>query len=311
MQLLLATRGLDAEAWCHALQAALPDARARLWQPGDDGPADYLLYWKADAAALAPRAGLRAIFNLGAGVDALLRLLAADRGLAGHRVPVLRLEDAGMARQMREYALYCALRFRRRFHDYEALAREARWQPLAVEPAEAFPVAVLGAGRLGLPVAQALAALGHPVRLWRRDVAPLPDFATFGADRLRDCVAGARLLVNLLPDTPATAGVLGRAVFDAMAPGGFLVNLARGRHVVDADLLAALDDGRLARAALDVFHDEPLPPAHAFWRHPRIEPTPHVAALTLLDDSVAQIAGHIARDRRGEPLAGIDLARGY
>ncbi|VCU68061.1 Glyoxylate/hydroxypyruvate reductase A [Pigmentiphaga humi] len=312
MDILLATAGVDEAPWLLALREALPAARVRSWQPGDDAPADYLLYWKAPEQALADRPGLKAVFNLGAGVDALLAAMREHPGLVTHRVPVVRLEDAGMARQMAEYALYCALRYQRRFDAYEEQARERVWRPLEPYRAEAFTIGVLGAGQLGLPVAQALAAQGFPLRLYSRTERSVPGIETYaGPDALIRFASGARMLVNLLPDTPATAGVLSARVFDAMAEGGYVVNLARGPHLVDTDLLEALARGKLARAALDVFREEPLPQDHPFWRHPRIDITPHISALSLVDESVAQIAGRIARHEAGEPLRGLDWRRGY
>jgi len=312
MDILLAMGGIDHGRWLAALRAALPSARVRSWQPGDDGPADYLLYWMAPAQSLAGRPDLKAVFNLGAGVDALFAIMRDHPEAVTHRVPLLRLEDAGMARQMVEYALYCALRYQRRFDAYEEQARKGAWQPLEPHRVEAFTVGVLGAGQLGLPVARALAVRGYPVRLYSRTPRSVPGIETHaGPDALIRFASDARMLLNLLPDTPATQGILSARVFDAMAEGGYVVNLGRGGHLVEADLLRALDDGRLSRAALDVFHEEPLPPDHPFWRHPRVEVTPHISALSMVEESVAQIAGHIARYEAGEPLQGLDTKRGY
>lgn len=312
MDVLLAMKGGDHGRWLAALRAALPSARVRSWQPGDEAPADYLLYWMAPPQSLAERPGLKAVFNLGAGVDALLAIMRSHPEAATHRVPLLRLEDAGMARQMAEYALYCALRYQRRFDAYEEQARSGLWRALEPCRAESFTIGVLGAGRLGLPVARALAAQGYPVRLYSRTPRSVPGIETHaGPDALVRFASGTRMLVNLLPDTPATRDILSARVFDAMAEGGYLVNLGRGNQVVEADLLHALGSGRLGRAALDVFRDEPLPSDHPFWRHPRIDITPHVSALSMVEESVAQIAGRIARHEAGEPLQGLDLRRGY
>lgn len=312
MDILLAMKGADLGAWMHALQTALPDARLRAWQPGDTARADYLLYWKEHPSALLPRDGLKAVFNMGAGVDALLDALRNHPGTVAGQVPVLRLEDAGMARQMVQYALYYAFRYQRRFYRYEAQARDRIWQPVDEDDAASFTIGVLGAGQLGLPVAQALAGLGFPVRIYSRSrKAPDGIAAYAGPGELLAFASGAKMLVNLLPNTPETQNILGRHLFAAMARGGYLVNLARGQHLVDADLLAALDDGQISRAALDVFREEPLPADHRFWNHPHIDITPHVSAQTLVQESVTQIVDRISAHLRGEPLVGIDLARGY
>jgi len=312
VEVLFAMRGVDTHAWLSALKERLPTARVRVWQPGDVSPADYVLYWKESVDALAPRDGVRAVFNMGAGVDALIDLLNQNRETVAHTVPVVRLEDAGMAPQMVQYAIYCALRYQRRFDEYEVQAADKRWQPLEAYPIESFTIGVLGAGKLGLPVAQALVALGFPVRLYSRTPKEVEGIASYaGAERFGAFVAGVRMLINLLPNTPETEGLLSKCVFDAMASGGFVVNLARGSHVVDQDLLDALDDGRLRRAALDVFRNEPLGSTHPFWKHPGVEVTPHISARTLIDESVKQVAEKILRNMEGGPLPGIDLARGY
>lgn len=282
MEILFAMRGVDTSAWLSALHDKLPMASIRVWRPGDMLPADYVLYWKESVDALGPREGVKAVFNMGAGVDVLLDLLNENPHTVVHAVPVVRLEDAGMAQQMVQYAIYCALRYQRRFDEYENLASKGVWQQLEAYDIESFTIGVLGAGKLGLPVAQALADLGFPVRLYsrtRKNVDGITNYA--GAERFDAFVADTRMLINLLPNTPETEGVLCKRVFDAMARGGFVVNLARGSHVVDQDLLDALDDGRLRRAALDVFRDEPLPLEHPFWEHPSVEVTPHISARTF------------------------------
>lgn len=312
MEILFAMNGVNSSLWLDALRKALPVAKIRTWLPGDRAPADYVLFWKGDPVALSARTGLKAIFNMGAGVDALMRLVSEHPGLIDDRVPVIRLEDAGMARQMVEYALYWALRFARRFDIYEAQARERVWQPLDACSFDAFPIGVLGAGKLGLPVATALAGLGFPVRVYSRSEKGAPGVTPYaGPERLMAFATGARLIVNLLPNTPETEGILGKRLFDAMADGSYIVNLARGSHVNDNELIAALDSGKLARAVLDVFRAEPLDAAHPFWSHPGIDITPHISARTLLAESVVQVAEKIARCERGETLAGLDFRRGY
>ena len=312
MEILFAMNGVNSSLWLDALRKAMPVAKIRTWLPGDRAPADYVLFWKGDPVALSARTGLKAIFNMGAGVDALMRLVSEHPGLIDDRVPVIRLEDAGMARQMVEYALYWALRFARRFDIYEAQARERVWQPLDACSFDAFPIGVLGAGKLGLPVATALAGLGFPVRVYSRSEKGAPGVTPYaGPERLMAFATGARLIVNLLPNTPETEGILGKRLFDAMADGSYIVNLARGSHVNDKELIAALDSGKLARAVLDVFRAEPLDAAHPFWSHPGIDITPHISARTLLAESVAQVAEKIARCERGETLTGLDFRRGY
>lgn len=308
----------EADGWCRALEAALPDATTRLWQPGDTARADYALVWRPPAEMLAPRDGLKAVFNLGAGVDALLALEHARPGTLQPDVPLVRLEDTGMAQQMIEYIAYGVLRYLRRFDEYAALQREARWQPLAMRERGAFVVGVLGLGVLGAQVARALAALGLTVRGFSRGAKTIDGVATWaGTPRAGDAAfdafaSGVKVLVNLLPSTPDTEDVLNSGTFSRLAPGAFLINVARGAHLVEADLLDALADGRIEAALLDVCREEPLPATHPFWRHPRITLTPHVSADTEREAAVVQIAAKIAAFERGEPVSGIvDRTLGY
>ncbi|VWB74508.1 D-isomer specific 2-hydroxyacid dehydrogenase [Burkholderia pseudomultivorans] len=313
MKILFHSPHQEAAAWRDELARALPEAELRAWQPGDTAPADYALVWRAPREFFAPRDGLRAIFNLGAGVDALLALDHAHPGTLPRHVPLVRLEDSGMAQQMIEYVTHAVLRYLRRFDEYETLQRERRWQALEPHPRASFTVAVLGLGVLGAQVARTLAALGLPVRGYSRSPKQLDGIETFAGEHALDaCIDGAKVLVNLLPSTPDTDGILCARTFARLAPGAYLINVARGAHLVDADLLDALANGRIAAATLDVFHREPLPADHPFWAAPRITITPHSSAETLRAEAVEQIAGKIRAFERGEPVGGIvDYARGY
>lgn len=312
MDLLVAMKGVDTMAWVSALEEEMPEADIRLWTPGDDARADYVLFWKEQAAALNKRADVKAVFNMGAGVDALLALLSETEGTIADDVPIIRLEDAGMAQQMVEYAIYCTLRFQRGFYLYEHFARSGTWHQFDAHPAESFVVGVMGAGQLGQPVAVALANLGFPVRLFSRSEKSVPGVTTFaGMESLHSFASGTKLLINLLPNTPETVGILNARLFSAMDAGGYVVNLARGSHVVDADLLHALESGQLARVALDVFRQEPLPADHPFWAHAQVDMTPHISARTLVRKSVKQVAAKIRSHQDGNALIGLDLKRGY
>ena len=313
MDILLCLPDDDAASWIDELAAVLPAARVRPWRPGDRAAADYVLVWNPPMEALAGRARLKAVFNLGAGVDAVLALLAAHPDLLPPHVPLIKLDDAGMAPQMVQYVLAAVLRHVRRLPEYAALQRARRWQPLPGHDVATHAVGVMGLGALGTPVAAALAQLGFVVRGWSRGPRAVDQVACFaGPDALPDFLDGLDVLVNLLPLTPHTADILDRTLFARLAPGAQLINIGRGAHLVEEDLLRALDSGQLAQATLDVFREEPLPPDHPFWGHPRIDITPHVAALTLRSESARQIAARIACIERGLPIDGvIDRTSGY
>ncbi|GIK85745.1 MAG: glyoxylate/hydroxypyruvate reductase A [Betaproteobacteria bacterium] len=306
MRLLLAT-ATHAQAWRDAFAAALPGAELHVW-PDAPPEVDYALVWKPPPECFARVRVRRAIANLGAGVDALLRVptLPAD-------VPVLRLTDAGMAEQMVEYVALAVLRAFREQREYARQQRDGRWMPRPRLDKTSYRVGILGMGVLGSAVAQGLLPLGFPLAGWSRRPRRVDGVATWsGADGLDRVLAGTCVLVCLLPSTPDTRGLLDRRTLARLPRGAHLVNVGRGDLVVEPDLLALLDEGHLASATLDVFDAEPLPAGHPFWHHPRIDVTPHVSAATLFHASAAQVAARIAAHARGGPLDGVvDRALGY
>ncbi|SAL75779.1 D-isomer specific 2-hydroxyacid dehydrogenase [Caballeronia terrestris] len=313
MKILFYEQHADAALWMHDLARELPEADLREWQPGDTAPADYAIVWRAPRELFANRPDLKAVFNLGAGVDAILDVERKEPGTLPPNAKLVRLEDTGMAQQMVEYATHAVLRYMRRFDEYDTLQREGGWEKLKTHPRASFTVGVLGLGVLGTEVARSLTALGVPVRGYSRSEKQVDGVATYAGDAQFDAfLDGVKVLINLLPHTPDTEGVLNRRTFANLAHGAYLVNLARGAHLVDEDLLHALESGQIAAATLDVFHTEPLPADHPFWRTPRVTITPHISAETLREESIVQIAQKVKAMERGEPIGGIvDLKRGY
>jgi glyoxylate/hydroxypyruvate reductase A len=176
-----------------------------------------------------------------------------------------------------------------------------------------FPVGIMGLGVLGQRVAEAARHFEFPVRGWSRTRKHIEGVDCFaGPNELDNFLAGTRVLICLLPLTPETENIMNLDTMSKLMPGSYVINVARGAHLVDEDLIALLDSGHLAGATLDVFRTEPLPPEHPFWHHPKVTITPHTSARTLRDESIAQIAGKIAALERGEPIAGVvDTRRGY
>jgi glyoxylate/hydroxypyruvate reductase A len=294
------------EPWLQGLQAALPQAEVSLWHRGA-APADYAVVWAPPQALFDEQPQLKVAFNIGAGVDALLSLQV------GAHTQLVRLDDAGMSVQMAEYVCHALIRHTREFDAYEADTGAGIWsfrKPLARAD---FPVGILGLGVLGARVAQAVAQFEFPVLGWSRSPKQLAGVHCFsGPQALDRFLAGTRVLVNLLPLTSETENILNRSTLSQLQSGAYLINVARGRHLVEDDLLALMDTGHMAGATLDVFRTEPLPAGHPFWTHPRITVTPHTSARTLRSESIAQIVGKIEALERGEPVAGVvDLARGY
>ncbi|ASM11621.1 MULTISPECIES: glyoxylate/hydroxypyruvate reductase GhrA [Serratia] len=303
----------NAQEWLTGIKQRLPQAEIREWQRGDERPADYALVWRPPHEMLANRRDLKAVFALGAGVDAILDQERKHPGTLPAGVPLLRLEDTGMAQQMQEYALSYVLRYFRRFDEYQALQQRQEWQPLDPHSLDDFTIGILGAGVLGQSVARKLTEFGFSVRCWSRSAKQIDGVQSFAGEAQRAAfLDGVKLLINLLPNTPETVGILNRELFAQLSAGAYLINIARGAHLVEADLLAALEQGQLAAATLDVFVREPLPQDHPFWRHPRVTITPHIAAITLPQQAMDQIAANIRALETGHPPAGVvDRQRGY
>lgn len=301
--------GRDAAGWQAAFAAAAPELEVLSWpQPVDPATVDYVACWGPPPGLFAPLTALRAVFALGAGVDALL----ARRDLAAE-VPLLKLADAGMAEQMLEYALVGVLDWQRRLHEYAALQAAGVWQALPARRRAEVRVGVLGLGAIGAAVAQGLASLGYRVGGWSRsprEIAGVHCHA--GMPALDELLAGSDVLVNLLPSTADTRGLLDRARLARLPAGALLVHCSRGDQLDAGALLDALDSGRLGAALLDVFASEPLPAGDPLWRHPKLRITPHVAAVTRIEPAVAQIVDNLRRLAADLPLLGrVDRSRGY
>ncbi len=299
--------------WLESLSAAFssmpsfgPAPGLHAW-PG--APAcDYALLWRPPAAFFAEQTRLKAAFALGAGVDSLLAAEGLPPGL-----PLYRIEDAGMADQMVEYALYACLERLRGFDRYRADQAAGIWGEGRYAERGGLKVGVLGLGVLGGAVARALSDFGFSVSAWSKSPKTLPGVACYsGPDGLERTLSRSELLIVLLPLSPATEGLLDAAKLAMLPYGAWLVNLARGRLVRDKELLVALDSGRLGRAMLDVFDGEPLPAGHPFWSHARVCMTPHIAAITPEAQAARQIAAGIAALEEGrQPPGRVDRLAGY
>lgn len=250
------------------------------------------------------------VFALAAGVDQLLQ----HPGLP-ESVSVIRLQDAGMAEQMAEYVMYGVLRAQRNFHEYDVAQKQNLWlHGLPVKGKADIHVGILGAGALGSVAGTTLALNGYQVTCWSRTPKNLPDKVhnAVGKASLPAFLGRCDVLVCLLPLTVDTRGILNMDLFKQLPRNAFIINCARGAHLIDVDLLNAIDEGHLSGAMLDVFHHEPLNQNHPFWNHPRIMVTPHEAARSLLDESLEQIMHSIGQLDNGQiPSATVDRLQGY
>ena len=312
MEIIFYHPTFDTQYWIRELEKQLPGARVREWKAGDNQPADYALVWHPPVEMLQGGA-LKAVFALGAGVDSILSKLRDHPDMLPLSIPLFRLEDTGMGRQMQEYAVSQVLHWFRRFDDYQALKLASRWQPLPEYRADEFTIGIMGAGVLGAKVAESLQPWGFPLRVWSRSRKSWPQVQSFaGQAELGGFLQGTRVLINLLPNTAETVGIINQTLLAQLPDESYLLNLARGVHVVEEDLLAALNNGKLKGAMLDVFSREPLPQESPLWAHPRVAMTPHVAAVTRPMEAIAYIAGTISRLERGESVSGqVDRQRGY
>jgi len=309
MALLFQSSIDSAERWSAELHRLLPDLEIRVWpQIGNTGEIDVALVWRPPSGLLASLPKLKLIAALGAGVD---HVLADPLIPAG--VPVVRLVDPYMTAAMSEYVQLQVLRLHRQDPVYLAQQREHVWRERPQPNAVGRRVGVLGMGELGRDAAFKLSVLGFDVAGWSRTERRLPGIVCFhAAEGLRALLARSEILVCLLPLTPATEGILDARLFAGLPSGAAIVNCARGQHLVEADLVAALDSGQLSAAILDVFRDEPLPPQHPFWSDPRILITPHVAAATHAPTAAPVVADNVRRLRQGRPLLHlVDRERGY
>src|SRR5258708_35993410 len=286
--------------WRPLLGELMPEHEFRFWpEIGDPAAIEYAMVWQPEPGLLARLPKLRLIVGLGAGVDHLLR----DPELPRH-IPIMRLVDPYMTDAMSEFVALQVLRLHRQDLDYLAQQHAREWRELEQKNAAERPVGILGFGTLGQDAGRKLKSLGFPVAGWSRSAKAVAGFETHaGMAGLDALVAGSEILVCLLPLTAATEGILNAGLLARLPHGAGLVNAGRGGHLVEADLIPALDAGQLSGAVLDVFREEPLPPVHPFWHHPRITGTPHIAAETHPPTAAAIIRDAIRRFAAGLPVA--------
>ena len=313
--LLLAIVDYDFSKWERCFIALAPERDLRVWPARIGAPGDirYACAWNAPPGLLASFPNLRAIFSLGAGVDHL----AGDPTLPD--VPIVRVVDPDLTVRMTEYVVLQVLMHHRRQRRYDIQQRDRVWRDIDNQPAATdVKVGIMGLGVLGLSAARALRHLGFQVAGWSRSRKPLPGIATFaGEGELDAFLAASEILVCLLPSTPDTQAILDLGLLrklkrDGALRGAYLINAGRGALQVDADILAALDEGSLAGASLDVFPVEPLAPDSPFWADPRVIVTPHNAATVTPMALARHVLRQIGRLESGQPLENVvDRTRGY
>ncbi len=312
--ILIAVGSADAAAWLDRFRAEAPARDVRPWPvgPGESADIGYACVWKAPPGALTPFRNLRVIFNLGAGVDALLR----DPDLPS--VPIVRAVHPDLTMRMTEYVVLHVLMHHRRQRLYDAQQRKRVWKGHDQPAASEVSVGIMGLGAIGSEAADVLRRLGFRVAGWSRSPKLIAEIEVFsGGDGLEPFLARTEILVCLLPHTPETENILDLPLLrklkrDGALGGAYLINAGRGGLQVDADILRALEEGTLAGVTLDVFPREPLQEDSAFWSHPSVTITPHNAGDLTPRALVRSVIEQIERFESGQPLQHtVDLARGY
>ncbi|MCZ8313757.1 glyoxylate/hydroxypyruvate reductase A [Phreatobacter sp.] len=294
--------------WGRHFAALAPDIPFSLW-PGTGDPRDvrWLATWVPpdDIAATFPN--LELVFSVGAGVDQF------DFTKIPPQVPLVRMLEPNIAESMVEYVCLAVLALHRDLPLFLAQQRREVWKEFQITTAARRRVGVMGLGQLGQAALQRLKAFGFPLAGWNRSPRAIDGVEVFtGTEGLPAFLARTDILVCLLPLTDETRGILTADLFAQLPDGAMLVNVGRGGHLVQEDLLAALDTAKLAAAMLDVADPEPLPAGHPLWRHEKVIITPHIASMTHPETAVRFVLDTIARHRRGEPLPGlVDRSRGY
>ena len=303
------SRDTDGLHWKKVLEAAFGPVDFRTHgNLGNTDDIEVALAWKPERGLLASFRNLKLIVSLGMGVD---HLLADDKLPVG--VPIVRIMDDGLIGQMSEYAIYWALRHHRDIDKYAQSQRAKQWKPLDFVDTIHRRVGVMGLGTIGQDTAGKFATLGFPTAGWSRTAKSLPGIETFhGKDGFARFLARTDILVDVLPLTRDTRGLLDAKAFATLPKGAYFINMARGGHVVDEALLAALDSGHLSGATLDVFNQEPLPADHRYWTHPKVHVTPHIAGATNPRTASPGIIENIKRLRSGRELINrVDPKTGY
>ena len=307
---LLFCSSVDSEArWRPQLARLMPELEVRIWpEIGDPAEIDYALVWRPEPGLLASLPNLKLILSLGAGVDHILCDPNLPRG-----VPIVRLVDPYLADAMGEYVVLQVLRLHRQDLDYGAQQQAGIWRELDQKNAGERPVGILGFGEIGRNAGRKLTGLGFEVGLWSRREKTVEGLGSYvGSAGLPALLGRSEILVCLLPLTAETEGILNASTFALLPKGAGLINAARGGHLVEEHLIPAIDSGQLSAAALDVFREEPLPPGHPFWRHPRILITPHIAGITNPKTAAPIILDNVRRYEEGRPLLNqVDPAQGY
>ena len=294
--------------WAELFARKMPALPFRIWPDiGDEREVRYLAAWQPPEDLATRFPNLEVLFATGAGTDHF------DFSLIPATLPVVRMVESGIIQGMVEYVTLAVLSIHRDWRTYLEQQREEKWQVHRVHPAASRRVGVLGLGMLGRAVLASLSGLGFSCAGWSRTAQEIDAVDCYaGADGLQQFLARTDILICLLPLTDSTRGILAKPLFDQLPQGATVINVGRGGHLNQQDLLQALDEGKVGKAILDVCDPEPLPPGHPFWSHPNVQLTPHIASMTQPETAVDAVLDNIRRHQEGVPMTGlVDRTRGY
>lgn len=308
MTLLYKADPVRGAAWAELLAHKMPELPFRIWPDiGDPKEVRFLAAWQPPVDLSTQFPNLEVLFSTGAGTDQF------DFSTIPATLPVVRMVESGIIHGMVEYVTLAVLSIHRNWRSYLDQQREKTWKAHRVHPASSRRVGVLGMGTLGRAVLDRLRVFGFSCAGWSRSPQQIYGVQCHdGPDGLRDFLAHTDILICLLPLTDSTRGILSKQLFDQLPPGATVINVGRGGHLVQDDLLQALDTGQLSGAMLDVCEPEPLPPEHPFWTHPRVVITPHIASMTQPETAVDALVNNLRRYRQGLPMVGVvNRSHGY
>ena len=286
------------DEWKHFLNKTMPQLKVRCWPDvGDSQDIDYALLWNPPAELFSSLTQLKVIFSIGAGIDGILKIPTRPE-----HVPLVRLADKMLVDGMVEYIVYSVLRIHRNMADYDGMQQNKHWGFFEQSAASDCRVGIMGLGQLGAACGQALSSLGYDVSGFSRTLKSIEGIKCFDQQGFEPFLKQTDILVCLLPLTGQTQHILKQATFDLLPKGASIINVGRGGHQCEQDIICALDSGQLNHAVLDVFEIEPLPKTSPLWNHPKITLTPHIASQTVASSAVDHIVDGIQRHQQGRPL---------
>ncbi len=299
----------DPKPWAAALKAKLPEVNIEVYPDIKDyDKISFILCWKADKDLFSRFPNLKVVQSVGASIDHVLNHQTLNEDIA-----LCRMVDDKLSEDMFEYVLVGIMSHLKRFDEYNQFEKDQQWQPIPYKSIEEVSIGILGLGKIGAYVALRLAAFGFKVKGWSRSQKDIAKVACYhGVDGLHKTLHSTDILINILPFTEQTEDILNTQNLQQLNQGAYLINVGRGEHLVETDLLDLLESQHLSGALLDVFRTEPLPKNHPFWTHEKIKITPHIAAIT----NVASASDLIVKNyrnfqKRVELLNVVDMENGY